>query len=231
MQGVTRTLRRNAHVLRLALPFALVVAIFGISFGVLARDEGMGTTAPLVMSLTTFAGSAQFAVVTILSSGGSLTAAVVAAILLNLRYAPIGVSVAHVIHGSALERFLKSQIVVDESWALSNRGGRDFDVRVLMGVGVALYAGWNIGTLIGVLAGDAIGDPEDLGLDAAFAALFLALLVSVIDSRRALFGALAGAAIAFMLIPFAQPGIPIIAAILGCLAGWRAREADEDQPA
>jgi predicted branched-subunit amino acid permease len=175
----------------------------------------------MVMSATTFAGSSQFAVASIFSAGGELAAAVVAAVLLNARYGPIGISVAHVIRGRGPSRFVKSQLVVDESWALANRGGRSFDARVLIGVGIALYIGWNAGTIVGVLAGDSLGDPEQLGLDAAFGALFLALLVSVINSRRALYGALAGGAIALALIPFAQPGIPIIAACAGCLVGWR----------
>ena len=46
------------------------------------------------MSLTTFAGSAQFASASILGTGGTLAAAVIAAILLNARYGPIGVAVA-----------------------------------------------------------------------------------------------------------------------------------------
>jgi 4-azaleucine resistance transporter AzlC len=213
----------NNHrdVIRVAAPFMVVVALFGVSFGVLARDAGIGATAPIVMSATTFAGSAQFAVVSILSSGGGLAAAVVAAILLNARYAPIGLSVAHVLRGGPVERAGKAQLVVDESWALANRGGRSFDRRVLLGVGLALYAGWNAGTIAGVATGDLLGDPEKLGLDAAFPALFLALLVTQLRSRRAAAGALAGAGIALALIPFTQPGVPIIAACLGCAVGWR----------
>jgi predicted branched-subunit amino acid permease len=225
MSSATKTasaagvLRRNADVMRLALPFMFAAVTFGASFGVYARDAGMGTIAPVVMSATTFGGSAQFAVASILGAGGGLAAAIVAGILLNARYGPIGISVAHVIHGNALVRALKAQLVVDESWALANRGGREFDSRVLLGVGAALYVGWNTGTIVGVVAGDALGDPEKLGLDAAFGALFLALLVGVIDTRHALYGALAGGAIAFALIPFTQPGIPIIAACAGCLVG------------
>jgi 4-azaleucine resistance transporter AzlC len=213
----------NNHrdVIRVAAPFMVIVALFGVSFGVLARDAGMGATAPIVMSATTFAGSAQFAVVSILSSGGGLAAAVVAAILLNARYAPIGLSVAHVFRGGPVERAGKAQLVVDESWALANRGGRSFDRRVLLGVGLALYVGWNAGTIVGVATGDLLGDPEKLGLDAAFPALFLALLVTQLRSRRAAAGALAGAGIALALIPFTQPGVPIIGACLGCAVGWR----------
>jgi predicted branched-subunit amino acid permease len=67
--------------------------------------------------------------------------------------------------------------------------------------------------------GNRLGDPERYGLDAAFPALFLALLITQIDSRRALAAALAGGTIALVLIPFAPPGVPIIAATAACLIG------------
>lgn len=206
---------------RAAAPFAIAVGAFGVSFGVLARAAGFGTVAPIVMSATTFAGSAQFAAISILGAGGGTAAAVAAALLLNSRYGPIGLSVAPALRGGLLARLLQSQLVVDESWALANRGGGRFDRNLLVGAGLCLYGGWIAGTLVGALGGDILGDPETLGLDAAFPALFLALLIPQLRSRRMLVAASAGAAIALALVPVARPGVPIIAAGAGCLIGWR----------
>jgi len=80
--------------IRVAVPFAVAVGAFGISFGVLAREAGIGSIASVVMSATTFAGSAQFAVASVLGTGGGVAAACIAALLLNARYGPIGMSVA-----------------------------------------------------------------------------------------------------------------------------------------
>jgi len=209
--------------IRLALPLAVAVLAFGISFGVLAREAGMGSLAPFVMSTTTFAGSAQFAVASVLSTGGGLAAACVAAILLNARYAPIGMSVADALSPSRLKRLLEAQLVVDESWALSNRGGGRFDRRILIGAGAVLYVAWVGGTALGIVGGKLIGDPNDLGLDAAFPALFLALLVGQIRTRQAALAAALGATIALAAVPFTKPGIPLIAACVACLVGWRRR--------
>jgi 4-azaleucine resistance transporter AzlC len=206
---------------RAVLPIAVTVPLFGVSFGVLARAADMGVVAPIVMSATTFAGGAQFAVVSILEEGGSLAAAIVAALLLNARYAAIGISVAPIFRGSRLRRLLESQLIVDESWALSARPDGTFDRRVLLGAGLTLYVTWVLGTALGVLGGSFLGDPERLGLDAAFPALFLALLAGQLGSRRAVAAALAGGGIALILLPFTPPGVPIIAAVLGCLAGLR----------
>ncbi len=213
-----RTYRDGA---RAVAPLAVAVLGFGISFGVLARTAGFGWLAPIVMSATTFAGSAQFASVSVLGDGGTIAAAVTAALLLNARYGPIGASVAPWLTGSLPWRFVRAQLVVDESWAISAEGDGRFAPRMLVGAGVVLYVSWVVGTAVGSLGGQALGDPAALGLDAAFPALFLALLVPQIRGRRRLASALLGAAIALALTPIAPAGVPIIAASTACLLGVR----------
>jgi 4-azaleucine resistance transporter AzlC len=211
--------RRYRDGARAVAPLAVAVLGFGISFGLLARSAGMGWLAPIVMSATTFAGSAQFAAVSIVGAGGTVAAAVAAAVLLNARYGPIGVSVAPWLEGPAWWRFLRAQLVVDESWALAAEGEGRFDPRILVGAGLLLYASWVGGTAIGALGGQAIGDPKTLGLDAAFPALFLALLLPQLRNRRAIVAAVLGGAIALALTPVAPAGVPIIAASAACLIG------------
>jgi predicted branched-subunit amino acid permease len=144
---------------------------------------------------------------------------VTAAVLLNARYAPISISVAPGFHGSIPRRLLESQLIVDESWAVSHRGGGRFDRRILLGAGLLLYPCWVAGTLAGAVGGDLIGDPNELGLDAAFPALFLALLYPMLRTRRTVAAAVGGAALAVALTPLAPAGIPIVAAATVCLAG------------
>jgi 4-azaleucine resistance transporter AzlC len=218
--------------LRAVAPLLPAVLAFGASFGVLAQAAGIGAEASMVMSLTTFAGSAQFAIVSVLGAGGTAAAAIGAAVLLNARYGPMALAASTVFRGGWLRRLLEAQLLVDESWALAQRDG-GFDRRIMIGAGLGLYAGWNAGTAIGVLAGDSLGDPATLGLDAAFPALFLALLAPLLSSREALAAALLGAGIALALTPITPAGIPVIAATAGCLAGLRrpagrsARTTDE----
>jgi predicted branched-subunit amino acid permease len=170
--------------MRVMLPLMPAIVAFGASFGVLATAAGLDSLAALVMSATTFAGSAQFAVVSVLGAGGTAAAAIGAAVLLNARYAPMALAASGAFRGGPLRRLLEAQLLVDESWALSSRGG-GFDRKLLLGAGGILYAGWNAGTAIGVLAGDSLTDPATLGLDAAFPALFLALLAPLLRTGAA----------------------------------------------
>lgn len=202
-------------------PLVVAVLGFAISFGVLARAAGFGWLEPIVMSATTFAGSAQFAAVSVLGDGGTVAAAVAAALLLNARYAPIGISVAPYLTGSAWSRFLHAQLVVDESWAIAAEGEGRYNRGVLLGAGLVLYVAWVGGTAVGAILGEAFGDPATLGLDAAFGALFLGLLVPIAKVRRHVAAAMLGAAIALVLTPFAPAGVPIVAASAACLLGLR----------
>ena len=195
--------------------------IFGITFGVLAEAAGMGRLAPVVMSATTFAGSAQFAAAAVLDAAGGVLAAFGAAALLNARYAPMSLTVAPSMGGPLGTRLLQSQLIVDESWALAQEGGGRVNRRVLVGAGVVFYVAWVAGTAIGTLGAGFLGNPETFGLDAAFPALFLALLVRQLASRRAVTAALLGAAISLALVPVSSPGVPIIAAAAACLIGAR----------
>lgn len=214
--------RRSRRILGLAAPFIASVLVFGVSFGILARAAGWGVAAPIAMSVFTFAGSAQFAAVSVMGGGGAAVTAIVAALLLNSRYLAMGVSVAPSLSGSVPRRAVIGHLIVDESWALSSMGEGRFDIPSLVGVGILLFVGWVVGTTVGVLGGGALGDPAKLGLDAAFPALFLALLVPQAKrSARALQAAVLGGSIAFVLIPLTPPGVPIIAGSAACMLGLR----------
>jgi len=202
-------------------PIAVAAFAFAFSFCVLAPASGIDSVEAIFMSATTFAGSAQFAAASILGVGGGIASAIVAATLLNARYAPISVSVAPIFVGGRLRRLLESQLIVDESWAMSRGPDGRYDRRLLVGAGLVLYVCWVGGTVVGAIAGEALGEPASLGLDAAFPALFLAILVTQVHSRRALAAAVLGGTIALALVPVAPAGVPIVAAAAACLLGWR----------
>ena len=180
----------------------------------------MGTVPAVVMSATTFAGAAQFGAITVLDAGGTLVAAIMAAVFLNARYAAMSVTVASIFPGGRARRLVESQLIVDESWALSGRSGQ-FEWPILVGSGLVLYVLWVASTIVGTILGGAIGDPNGIGLDAAFAALFLALLAPFLRGRRALQASMLAAAITLVLTPFAPAGVPIVAAASACLLGLR----------
>jgi 4-azaleucine resistance transporter AzlC len=205
---------------RAGIPFALASGLLGISFGVVARPV-MGPAAAIVMSLVVFAGSAQFAALAVLAAGGGALAAIIAGVLLNLRFVPMGIAIAPSLTQRRLGRAARGQSLVDASWALASRGEGRFDTDFLLGATLVQYPAWVGGTILGALAGGMFGDPKALGLDAIFPAFFLGLLAPELRKSRARLVALLGAAVALLLTPVAPAGVPIIAASLCALVGLR----------
>ena len=207
---------------RRAAPLAIACVFDGLTFGVLATSAGFGALPAIVMSATTFAGSAQFAAASLLGAGGGVLAAVTTAILLNARSLLMGISVAPALRGGRLRRFATAQLVSDESWALGQTDPGRWDRRLIVGAGLTMYAAWVGGTALGLAGAGLIDDPRRFGLDAAFFSVFLAILALQLRTRAAWGAALGGAAVALALVPRTRR-VPIIAAAAVSLAGARRR--------
>jgi 4-azaleucine resistance transporter AzlC len=206
---------------RKGVPYALAAFLLSASFGVLARAAGMPAAAAIAMSLVVFAGSAQFAAISILAAGGGLGAAVLAATMMNARFLPMGIALAPSLPGGPLKRAAQGQTVVDASWALANRGDGTFDRWLLFGTTAPQYVTWAAGTVAGVLLGGVLPDAHDLGLDAIFPAFFLALLLAELRRPGGREAAVLGAVLALALVPFTPAGVPVLVASLGALLGLR----------
>ena len=212
--------RGGGSTARDALAIGAATGVFGVSFGVLAVAAGLSVGMTCASSLLVFTGASQFAAVGVIGAGGSPVAAVAGGLLLAARNTAYGLALAPLVRGGPLRRLLGAQLVIDESTAMATaREDPDDARRAFWLTGLAVFTLWNLGTLIGALAGGALGDPEALGLDAAFPAAFLALLAPQLRRAGAGAAALAGALLAVALVPFAPPGLPILAAALGVIPG------------
>jgi 4-azaleucine resistance transporter AzlC len=210
--------------IRAGIPAAIATIPVGISFGVLAAPV-MGTVAAIVMSFVVYAGSAQFAAVSTLAAGGTAGASVLAGLLMNARFLPMGIAAAPAFKGGRLRRAAEGQTVVDAAWAIASDGRGRFDREMLIGASFAQALAWWTGTAIGALAGTLLGDPKTLGLDAVFPAFFLALLVGELRSGRAIVAAAIAITLALLLVPHVPAGLPIVAASVAALLGLVERPA------
>lgn len=203
-----------------ALGIGLATGAYAVSFGVLAVASGLTVAQTCAMSLLVFTGASQFAVVGVLAAGGGTAAALAPALLLAGRNALYGLALVPLLrHLPPARRALEAQLIIDESTAMARAHDDESGSghRAFLATGLSIFVLWNLGTLAGALAGGGIGDPRALGLDAMFPAAFLALLVPQLRRAGAPAGALAGGAIAVALLPFAPPGVPILAAALGVI--------------
>ena len=217
MTGADRESFRQGF--RQGLPFGAVGFVISVSFGVLATEAGFTAWQAIATGGLVFAGSAQFASLSVVAGGGGIPAALAAATLMNSRFLAMGIALAPSLPGGPVKRAAQGQTVVDSSWALASRGDGTFDRWRLFGTTLPQYFMWLAGTVVGAYAGDLIGDPERLGLDALFPTFFVAILVAELKRPGARVVALAGGVIALALVPWTPPGIPILVASVAALLG------------
>lgn len=209
------------------LLLAAAVGIVGATFGVLAETAGLTVGQGMAMSALVFTGASQFAAVSVISSGGTIAAALGSALILAARNTLYGQAVRRLLPSRLLPRIVASHFVIDETTAMAtaqedDTAGRD----AFWFTAISLWTLWQLGTIGGMLAGRSVADPSLYGLDAAFPAAFIALLVPHLQRRSGLLAALVGGAIALVAIPFTPPGLPILLSALGVLAGLRALRSE-----
>lgn len=210
-----------------SLSVSLTVGAYGLAFGAASVAAGFSILQSCLLSLLTFSGASQFAVVGVIGAGGSALSGVATASLLGVRNLLYGLRMAPVIKVKGLKKLLAAQITIDESTgvALSQERLGQREMRQgfwLTGIGVYIF--WNLFTLAGALGAQAMGDPAAWGLDAAVPAAFLGLLWPRIESNRDRVLAVCAAVLALSLTPFVAAGVPIIStAVLAVFFGLRGR--------
>jgi len=217
----------NRATLAQSLSVSLPVGAYGIAFGAASVAAGFTVLQSCLISLLTFSGASQFALVGVMGSGGTALSATATASLLGTRNLLYGLQMAPILRTRRLKKIIAAQLTIDESTgvALSQEKTGLREMRQgfwLTGIGVFIF--WNIFTLAGALGAQAMGDPAAWGLDAAVPAAFLGLLWPRLINKTDRFLAVAACALALAMTPYFVPGVPIITtALLAVFFGLRAR--------
>ena len=221
MPEETLSRAQRAAIVRDSLGVGVATGAYGVSFGAVSVAAGLSVAQTCTLSLVMFTGASQFAFVGVLAAGGAPLSGGLTALLLGTRNTLYGLRLAPLLRWRGARRLLASQVLIDESTAMSMTRTTTAAARVgFLATGVAIFVLWNLATLLGAVAGSAIGDPRTYGLDAAVGAAFLALLWPRLTDLRNRVVALAAAAVALGIVPLAPAGVPVLAAAgVALLAG------------
>jgi predicted branched-subunit amino acid permease len=210
-----------------SLSVSFTVGLYGIAFGAAGIAAGFSLLQTCLLSLLTFSGASQFAVVGVLGAGGSAISGITTASLLGIRNALYGLRMAPIMKFRGWKKIVGAQVTIDESTGVAlgqSDLGADAMRRGFWLTGLGVYLFWNLFTVIGALGAQAMGDPATWGLDAAVPAAFLGLLWPRLTNKRERTLAVAAMALSLALTPFVAAGIPIIStALLAVFFGWKAR--------
>jgi predicted branched-subunit amino acid permease len=198
-------------VIRDALGIGVASGAYALSFGAISATAGLSILQTCALSVLMFTGASQFAFVGVIGAGGSAWAGAATAALLGTRNALYGLRLSSLLDVAGLRRVVASQFVIDETTAMAIARDSPATGRfAFWATAGALFALWNLGTVIGALATEVLPDPRALGLDAAPPAAFLALIAPRLRTREPITIALAAGVVALALVPFVQPGVPLL---------------------
>lgn len=195
------------HGMKLTGPYSISALPFGIAFGAAALGVNMSPGEAILMSAAAFAGSAQFAVLSLWGSPLPVVAIVLTSFLVNAR---------HIVMGAAMHPFIAnlprrwvlpvSAGMTDAGWAITlqamNAGRRDLGI--LLGTVIMQWPVWVGGTAIGALASSGGLDVKRWGLDVLIAGVFATSVIGLYRGRSDILpwvAAAAGTVAALMWIP------------------------------
>ena len=217
--------RIESTTFRDSLSVSITVGAYGTAFGAAAVANGFSLLQTCLLSLLTFSGASQFAVIGVLGAGGGALSGIATASLLGIRNGVYGVIIAPRLKVKGFKRIIAAQITIDESTAVALgqevRGEKAMRQGFwLTGFGVFLF--WNLFTLAGALGAQAMGDIRAWGLDSAVPAAFLGLVWPRLKTNRDRFLAVGCMVFALAMTPILPAGLPIIAtAFIAVVVGLR----------
>jgi 4-azaleucine resistance transporter AzlC len=169
-----------------AVPMGVGVAVYGVVFGLLARQVGLSPLENILMNVLVFAGAAQTATLESWSYPLPLFSIAMTTLLINLRLILLGAAARPWLQAMPGRKvYPMLHIMADEGWsiAMNARRGGEQDIGFFFGANLFVGLSWLPAIVVGHLLGGGVGDPAAIGLDFAFTAIFAATLFSGYRSR------------------------------------------------
>lgn len=217
------------------IPVLCGYLFIGFAFGVMLRDAGFTAPWAFLSSLTIYAGSGQYLLVSLLAANASLVTVAVMTLLLNCRHIFYGLSFLETFHQMGRAKWYMIFSLTDETYSLlcslkTPDGVDPAAMRFLISVLDQSY--WIIGSVIGAIVGGVL--PFDTtGIDFAMTALFTVIFVEQWKSSKChipAFLGLGAAAVSLALLGpdnFILPAMLAICVMLVALRGKLAGEVSE----
>ncbi|SDE21931.1 AzlC family ABC transporter permease [Belnapia rosea] len=210
------------------LALTLGLAPFGLVVGMAAEAKGLSLLETLLMSGLVYAGTAQLVALELWTDPAPILAATLAALVINLRMAPMGAALAPVLDRlQGLRLWGTLAVLVDNSFALTvaeMRAGRR-DAAFLLGASLAMWVCWMATCTIGQVFGASLRLPAGHPVFFASVAALMSILVPLWRGRSDLlpWGVAGVLALAAHGLGLGQPW-PVLAGALGGAAAGAVRD-------
>lgn len=161
------------------------------SFGLASISYGIDPCITVGISVFVFAGASQFALISLLATGSSFIGILSTIFLMNIRHIFYGPSLTTKLRLSNKMKSLISFSLTDEVYAIAigkiDSINDNHKVSWLLGIQVAAYTSWIVGTILGVVFGKELFNKSGLvseALNFVLPALFFSIFLDQIKVIR-----------------------------------------------
>lgn len=218
-----------------SLPIMAGYLALGIGYGVLLQSKGYSFWWAILMSVTMFAGSGQYAGVDFMASGASLLSTAFMTLIINCRHFFYGVSLLKKYRGTGLAKPYLIFGLTDETYSITATTTLESGVdpkKYYLFLTALNHSYWITGCVLGAVLSMFLPFPST-GIDFAMTALFIVILTEQWLSNKEHLPAILGVAttavclIVFGAEYFIIPALLLISAELMLLRKRLEKPADE----
>lgn len=202
--------------LQLSFPVMVGYVFLGIAFGLLCQKQGYSVFWAFFISLSVYAGSMQFILLTFFYSGFQLTEVLFVTLSVNARQIFYGISFLNVFNQMKWKKWYMIFALTDETYSLlcgipekaKTAQGRE----LMFLVSLMNQAYWIIGSVIGASIGSLLTF-DTTGIDFAMTALFTVIFVEqwrASNNHKPVFVAVLAMILAIVLFGFANFLLPAL---------------------
>ena len=169
------------------VPIAAGYFAVSFSFGIAAVAAGIPAFEAIMISMTNLTSAGQFAAIGIISAGGSYIEMALTQLIINLRYALMGLSLSQKLDKSftRLHSLILGHAVTDEICAVAMSRSKLIRPLYFFGLAFLPYICWAAGTAAGAFLGGLLPEPLRSALSVSLYGMFIAIIVPAAKKERA----------------------------------------------
>jgi len=161
------------------IPIFLGYLSVSFGFGIMAVRAGLSIFQAVGISVTNLTSAGQAAGVNIIAAGGSLIEMALTQLVINIRYALMGLSLSQRLDGkfNTLHRMIASFGITDEIFAVSSSQPNKVTPKYMYGLIFISFMGWTMGTFLGAAAGQLLPEAITSAMGIVLYGMFLAIII------------------------------------------------------